>query len=138
MSVTVSLNASILIALGLNAGSISLFAYAGIVPATPLTPQQLEQVYQPADAVTTFSAVPSDNSSVAFLVNQIELATALGRDDIVESALERLLAIDKPAPGRAVLPGTTADQTKPASAGPGSPKSVKSQLAAVGAVSGAE
>lgn len=98
MSVTVSLNASILIALGLNAGSISLFAYAGIVPATPLTPQQLEQVYQPADAVTTFSAVPSDNSSVAFLVNQIELATALGRDDIVESALERLLAIDSQHP----------------------------------------
>ncbi|NAX47908.1 tetratricopeptide repeat protein [Photobacterium halotolerans] len=98
MSVTVSLNTSILIALGLSAGAISLSAYAGIVPATPLTPQQLEQVYQPVDSVTTFSAVPSDSNSVDFLVNQIELATALGRDDIVESALERLLAIDSQHP----------------------------------------
>src|SRR5690606_33915116 len=66
--------------------------------ATPLTAQQLVQVYQPVDSVTTFFAVPSDSISVDFLVNQIELATSLGLDDIVESVLERLLAIDSQHP----------------------------------------
>ncbi|WP_046221024.1 cellulose synthase subunit BcsC-related outer membrane protein [Photobacterium halotolerans] len=96
MSVTVSLNASLLIALGLSA--VSLSAGAGIVPTTPLTPQQLEQVYQPVGSATPFSSVIPESDSVDFLLNQIELATALGRDDIVASALERLLAIDSQHP----------------------------------------
>ncbi|MEI8593450.1 cellulose synthase subunit BcsC-related outer membrane protein [Photobacterium sp. Hal280] len=98
MSVTASRNTRILMALGLSAGTISLSAYAGIVPTTPLTAQQLEQVYQPVGSAATLSTVIPESNSVAFLVNQIELATALGRDDIVASALERLLAIDSQHP----------------------------------------
>lgn len=83
--------------LSLGSLFVSHMALAGIVPDTPLTPAQLKQVYQPVTPVR-LSASLEGVDSVAFLVEQIALATALNRDDIVASALERLFAIDSQQP----------------------------------------
>ncbi len=63
----------------------------------PLTQTQLASVYRPVEAVQ-FSTSQPRIDSVEWLVNQLKLADAVGRDDIVESTLERLLAIDDSNP----------------------------------------
>ncbi|KDM89998.1 cellulose synthase subunit BcsC-related outer membrane protein [Photobacterium galatheae] len=86
-----------LVTLSIGSLFVSQMALAGIVPDTPLTPAQLKQVYQPVTPVRLSTSLVGVDS-VAFLVEQIALATALNRDDIVVSALERLFAIDSQQP----------------------------------------
>ncbi|KOY42675.1 hypothetical protein, partial [Vibrio parahaemolyticus] len=53
----------------------------------PLTKSQLAQVYKPIELVQ-FSTSLARVDSVEWLVEQLKLADAIGRDDIVESTLE--------------------------------------------------
>ncbi|QUJ69652.1 BCSC C-terminal domain-containing protein (plasmid) [Photobacterium sp. GJ3] len=97
MSVSRSAVSFTRVALSIGALFSSPTILAGVVPDTPLTPQQLKQVYQPVTPVQLATSLDQVDS-VAFLRDQLALATALGRDDIVASALERLLAIDSRHP----------------------------------------
>ena len=64
------------------------------VNSAPLSKAQLDLVYQPVQLVQ-FSSSLARVDSVEWLVNQLKLADAIGRDDIVESTLQRLFAIEK-------------------------------------------
>ncbi len=64
------------------------------IKATPLTQTQLEVLYRPIEAVQ-FSTSLARVDSAEWLINQLKLADAIGRSDIVESTLERLFAIDE-------------------------------------------
>lgn len=87
------------VALGVSSLFSSLSAHAGIqqISTAPLTKAQLEAVYQPVQPAQFATAVPRVNS-VEWLLNQLKLADAVGRDDIVESTLERLFAIEENHP----------------------------------------
>ncbi|WP_050905087.1 cellulose synthase subunit BcsC-related outer membrane protein [Vibrio campbellii] len=63
----------------------------------PLSQAQLAAVYQPIETVQ-FSTSLARVNSVEWLVEQLNLADAIGRDDIVESTLERLFAIEEGNP----------------------------------------
>lgn len=65
--------------------------------AAPLSQTQLESIYRPVEAVQ-FSTSLARIDSIEWLMNQLKLADATGRDDIVESTLERLFAIDENSP----------------------------------------
>ncbi|MEZ9738950.1 cellulose synthase subunit BcsC-related outer membrane protein [Vibrio splendidus] len=64
------------------------------VNSAPLSKAQLDLVYQPVQLVQ-FSSSLARVDSVEWLVNQLKLADAIGRDDIVESTLQRLFAIER-------------------------------------------
>lgn len=63
----------------------------------PLSQAQLAAVYKPIETVQ-FSTSLTRVNSVEWLVEQLKLADAIGRDDIVESTLERLFAIEEGNP----------------------------------------
>ncbi|MDF5015076.1 cellulose synthase, partial [Vibrio parahaemolyticus] len=80
----------------LAAGGIGT-VHAESFSSKPLTKSQLAQVYKPIELVQ-FSTSLARVDSVEWLVEQLKLADALGRDDIVESTLERLFAIEESNP----------------------------------------
>ncbi len=88
--------ASWLIPLFFMTGGIGI-AHAGTFHSKPLTKSQLAQVYKPVEFVQ-FASSTARVDSVEWLVEQLKLADAIGRDDIVESTLERLFAIDENSP----------------------------------------
>ncbi|MGP8306564.1 cellulose synthase subunit BcsC-related outer membrane protein [Vibrio sp. YIC-376] len=65
--------------------------------SAPLSRSQLDTVYRPVEAVQ-FSTSGVRVDSVEWLISQLRLADVVGRDDIVESTLERLFAIDENSP----------------------------------------
>ncbi|EDP58473.1 cellulose synthase subunit BcsC-related outer membrane protein [Vibrio sp. AND4] len=71
--------------------------YAQGFSSKPLNKAQLATVYQPVEIVQ-FSTSLDRVNSVEWLVEQLKLADAIGRDDIVESTLERLFAIEEGNP----------------------------------------
>ncbi|WP_039958118.1 cellulose synthase subunit BcsC-related outer membrane protein [Vibrio sinaloensis] len=62
--------------------------------AAPLSKEQLAAVYQPVSLVQ-FSTSLARVDSVDWLIGQLKLADAVGRDDIVESTLEQLFAVEE-------------------------------------------
>ncbi|ODS04879.1 hypothetical protein VSF3289_04018 [Vibrio scophthalmi] len=72
-------------------------AHAAGFSTKPLSKEQLAGVYQPIELVQ-FSTLATRVNSVDWLVQQLKLADAIGRDDIVESTLERLFAIEDANP----------------------------------------
>ncbi|WP_083627121.1 cellulose synthase subunit BcsC-related outer membrane protein [Vibrio ponticus] len=93
---SVSGRASWLVSLCCIAGGVG-GAQAANFSSKPLSKEQLLGVYQPIEP-TQFSTSAARVNSVAWLVEQLKLADAIGRDDIVESTLERLFAIDETSP----------------------------------------
>lgn len=88
--------ASWLISLAMMASGIAP-VYAQSFSSKPLSKAQLAAVYQPIETVQ-FSTSLARVNSVEWLVEQLKLADAIGRDDIVESTLERLFAIEEGNP----------------------------------------
>lgn len=88
--------ASWLISLAMMASGITP-VYAQSFSSKPLSKAQLAAVYQPVETVQ-FSTSLARVNSVEWLVEQLKLADAIGRDDIVESTLERLFAIEEGNP----------------------------------------
>ncbi|WP_434998862.1 cellulose synthase subunit BcsC-related outer membrane protein [Vibrio scophthalmi] len=88
--------ASWLVSLCCIAGGVST-AHAAGFSTKPLSKEQLTGVYQPIELVQ-FSTSATRVNSVDWLVQQLKLADAIGRDDIVESTLERLFAIEDANP----------------------------------------
>ncbi|HCH2128593.1 cellulose synthase [Vibrio parahaemolyticus] len=80
----------------LAAGGVGT-VHAESFSSKPLTKSQLAQVYKPIELVQ-FSTSLARVDSVEWLVEQLKLADAIGRDDIVESTLERLFAIEESNP----------------------------------------
>ncbi|CAH6852960.1 Cellulose synthase operon protein C [Vibrio chagasii] len=64
------------------------------VDSTPLSEAERELVYQPVQLVQLSSSLERVDS-VDWLIKQLKLADAIGRDDIVESTLQRLFAIER-------------------------------------------
>ena len=64
------------------------------VDARPLSEAERELVYQPVQLVQLSSSLERVDS-VDWLIKQLKLADAIGRDDIVESTLQRLFAIER-------------------------------------------
>ncbi|EDK28607.1 hypothetical protein VSWAT3_22722 [Vibrionales bacterium SWAT-3] len=64
------------------------------VDSRPLSEAERELVYQPVQLVQLSSSLERVDS-VDWLIKQLKLADAIGRDDIVESTLQRLFAIER-------------------------------------------
>ncbi|WP_037028431.1 cellulose synthase subunit BcsC-related outer membrane protein [Psychromonas aquimarina] len=93
MSIKVdSITRLILLVLGALLLSGTPLVYALQYP--PLTKQQRAQVYNVEQAAVSFNSSLEQVDSVEWLLKQLKLADAMNRDDIVESTLERLFAIE--------------------------------------------